>query len=107
MSAPRLLAVILLILLLPRGLPAEDRSLLSVVGELGAVLEWDPLRDTGVISFGDDRIAIGVGTPMALVNYRMSVSIDPPTRREGSVWLSVSAVSARSEERPGHGRSPP
>jgi N-acetylmuramoyl-L-alanine amidase len=97
MSASRCLAAVLLSLFFAIGICAEDRDLISVVGDLGAVLEWDPLRDTGVISFGDDRISIGVGTPFALINYRMTVTIDPPQRREGTVWLSVAAVSALSD----------
>jgi N-acetylmuramoyl-L-alanine amidase len=93
----RCAASVLLLLLIPLGLAAEDRDLLTVVGDLGAVLEWDALRDTGVIVLGDDRIALGVGTPMAIVNYRLAVSIDAPRRREGAVWLTVAAVAALSE----------
>lgn len=97
MRAHRLLATTLLLLLLAGAAVAEDRNLLSVVTDLGAVLEWDPLRDAGVIAFGDDRIAVGVGAPSAIINYRLKVSIDPPQRREGAVWLSVAAVGAISE----------
>ena len=97
MRGTRVLAGALLLLLLAVAAGAEDRNLLSVVADLGAVLEWDPLRDAGVISFGDDRISLGVGAPMALINYRTKVSIDPPQRREGTVWLSVAAVTAISD----------
>ena len=74
--------------------PAAGKNLLSVVNDLGATLEWDPLRDTGVISFGDDRIAVAVGTDRALVNYRLLVRIDPPVRRDGAVWLTAASVEA-------------
>jgi len=76
------------------GSPPVQKNLLSVVNDLGAVLEWDPLRDSGVISFGDDRIALAVGTDRALVNYRLLVRIDAPMRRDGAVWLTTAAVEA-------------
>jgi N-acetylmuramoyl-L-alanine amidase len=74
--------------------PAAQKNLLSVVNDLGAVLEWDPLRDSGVISFGDDRIAVAVGTDRALINYRLLVRIDAPVRRDGGVWLTTESVEA-------------
>ncbi len=76
---------------------AQEKDLLSIVGELGAGLEWDPLRDRGVISLGDDRISLGVGLPLALINYRLAVSIQAPTRRDGAVWLGAEAVAAISK----------
>ena len=69
---------------------------MALVKDLGATLEWDPLRDTGVISVKDDRIAIGVDTPDAIINYRVAVAIDPPIRRVGVVWLTDKAVAAIS-----------
>ena len=75
---------------------AQERDLLSIVGELGAGLEWDPLRDRGVITLGDDRISLGVGLPLAIVNYRLAVFIQAPTRRDGAVWLDPQAVAAIS-----------
>jgi N-acetylmuramoyl-L-alanine amidase len=72
---------------------AQERDLLSIVKDLGAGLEWDPLRDRGVISLGDDRISVGVGLPLAIINYRLAVVIQAPTRRDGAVWLSAEAVS--------------
>ena len=97
MIVTRVLGCILLLLLLPLAASAEDRNLLSLASDLGAVLEWDPLRDAGVISFGDDRIALGVGTGMALINYRLKVEIEPPVRRDGAVWLTTAAVLTISD----------
>jgi len=102
MTPRRIAAGFLLLLLLSSGAAAQgkepgapaQRNLLSVVNDLGAVLEWDPLRDSGVISFGDDRIAVAVGTDRALVNYRLLVPIDPPVRRDGGVWLTTASVEA-------------
>ena len=67
-----------------------------MVKDLGAILEWDALRDTGVISVGEDRIAIGIGLDSALINYRLKVWIDPPSRKDGAVWLTTAAVAAIS-----------
>ena len=97
MTANRVLGCILLLLLLPHAVSAEDRNLLSLASDLGAVLEWDPLQDAGVISFGDDRIAVGVGMGMALINYRLKVEIEPPVRRDGAVWLTTAAVRTISD----------
>jgi len=79
------------------SLCAEERDLLAIVHDLGAGLEWDPLRDRGVISLGDDRISLGVGLPLAIINYRLAVVIQAPLRRDGAVWLSAEAVSEISK----------
>lgn len=86
-------AVGLLLFLAAAG-GAEDRNLLILAKDMGATLEWDALRDTGVLSVGDDRIAIGVGVDSALINYRLKVSIDAPVRRDGAVWLTRTAIDA-------------
>ncbi len=92
-----LLASLLACLVCAGGAAAQDKDILSLTSDLGAVLEWDPLRDAGVIAFGDDRIALGVGAESVLINYRLKVQIDPPVRRNGGVWLTKAAVSAISE----------
>jgi N-acetylmuramoyl-L-alanine amidase len=94
MKLTKALALIGILLLTGAGIGAQEKNLLSLTSDLGAVLEWDPLRDAGVISFGDDRIAVAVGTDSALINYRLKVQIDPPVRRNGAVWLTTAAVSA-------------
>ena len=77
----------LAVLLLAVAANAQDKNLLSLATDLGAVLEWDPLRDVGVLVVGADS---------ALVNYRLKVAIEPPVRRNGAVWLSTGAVTAIS-----------
>ncbi len=89
------LVIAALLLAAPVGVP-QDKNLLSVVKDLGAILEWDSLRDVGVIAVGEDRIAIGIGADSALINYRLKVQIDPPARRDGAVWLTTAAVAAIS-----------
>ncbi|HTP59449.1 MAG TPA: N-acetylmuramoyl-L-alanine amidase [Spirochaetia bacterium] len=83
----------ILLAILTVSLSAEERDLLSIVHDLGAGLEWDPLRDRGVISLGEDRISLGVGLPLAIINYRLAVAIQAPERRNGAVWLSAEAVT--------------
>ncbi len=76
---------------------SQEKDLLPLVAELGAGLEWDPLRDRGVISIGEDRISIGVGLPLAIINYREVVAIPAPARRDGAVWLTADAVASISK----------
>jgi len=89
----RFMLAFILLAILTVSLSAEERDLLSIVHDLGAGLEWDPLRDRGVISLGEDRISLGVGLPLAIINYRLAVAIQAPERRNGAVWLSAEAVT--------------
>ena len=86
-------AAALLLLLAVAG-AADDKNLLTLAHDMGAVLEWDPLRDAGVLVVGDDRISLGVGSDSALINYRLRISIDPPARKDGAVLLTTAAVAA-------------
>jgi len=97
MKPIRFLLPFLLVLTFSAAAFAQEKNLLSMVGELGAGLEWDPLRDRGVISLGEDRISLGVGLPLAIINYRLAVSIQAPTRRDGAVWLAAEAMSEISK----------
>jgi N-acetylmuramoyl-L-alanine amidase len=91
------IAIVLLAVLPLAGLSAQEKNLLTLAADLGAVVEWDPLRDAGVISFGSDRISLALGADAALVNYRLKVQIDPPVRRDGAVWLTTAAVKSLSD----------
>ena len=93
----RTVAILVLFFSFAQFALAEERDLLSLVDDLGAVLEWNPLRDIGVIVSGEDRISLGIGIPTAVVNYRMVISIDPPVRRDGAVWVTREAVAAISD----------
>lgn len=69
---------------------AQEKDLLSLVADLGAGLEWDPLRDRGVISLGDDRISLGIGLPLAIINYRLTVAIPARSVTTGLCgWLRM------------------
>ena len=72
---------------------AQEKDLVSIARELGAGLEWDPMRDRVVLSLGEDRISLGVGLPLAIINYRLAVAIPAPTRRDGAVVLSADAMA--------------
>jgi N-acetylmuramoyl-L-alanine amidase len=90
-------ALLVCALLGAAGAVAEERELLGLVTELGATLEWDPLRGLGVIAAGDDRIALAVGVPFAVVDYAVKVDIEPPVMRDGAVYLADAAVAAVSD----------
>lgn len=90
-------ALLVCALLAAAGAGAQERDLLGLVTELGATLEWDPLRGLGVIAAGDDRIALAVGVPFAVVDYAVKVDIEPPVMRDGAVYLADTAVSAVSD----------
>jgi N-acetylmuramoyl-L-alanine amidase len=94
MRLRRILAAAAVLLLLAAAGPPEEKNLLTLAHDMGAVLEWDPLRDAGVLVVGDDRISLGVGSDSALINYRLRISIDPPVRRDGAVLLTTAAVAA-------------
>jgi N-acetylmuramoyl-L-alanine amidase len=92
MRSSRIAAILYALLVIGASIGAQEKNILSLTSDLGAVLEWDPLRDAGVISFGDDRIAVAVGVDTALINYRLKVQIDAPVRRNGGVWLTTATV---------------
>lgn len=96
MRKARILASAVLIVMIAATSAAQEKDLLSLAEDLGGMLEWDPLRDVGVISFGTDRIALGVGIDLAVINYRLKVGIDAPLRKKGAVWLTAAAVAALS-----------
>lgn len=97
MRKARILASAIFLALLTVAGVAQEKDIVSLAGDLGAVLEWDPLREAGVISFGNNRIALGVGIGQALVNYRLKVEIDPPLRKNGVVVLTSASVAAISD----------
>jgi N-acetylmuramoyl-L-alanine amidase len=94
MRVSRRFAATCILLLVSALGAAEDKNLLSLAHDLGAQLEWDPLRDAGVLVVGEDRISLEVGADSAVINYRLKVSIEPPSRRNGVVWLTTAAVNA-------------
>ncbi len=96
MGGLRALAILLLILPAVVCL-SEDREISSVLDELDATLEWNPLREIGVILIGGDRVAFKVGFPLALVNYDQKVDIDAPLRRDGGITFTADAVRVIKE----------
>jgi N-acetylmuramoyl-L-alanine amidase len=96
LTRPALLLAVFLVEVLFAAvrLGAEQKELLGLVAELGGTLEWNPLRGTGVITVGDDRIAFQLDVPFAVIDYAEKVAIDPPIRKDGAVYLSAEAVIA-------------
>ncbi len=87
------------ILLIAVAIPclAEDRELSTLLEELDAYMEWNSLREIGVILADRDRIAFKLGFPAALVNYREKITIDPPVRRDGAIYFTAAAVGTIRE----------
>jgi hypothetical protein len=47
----------------------QEREVSSLLDALDAYLEWNPLREVGVILVDKDRVAFKIGVPVALINY--------------------------------------
>ena len=73
----------------PRILSADAHvDLLKLTKELGGVLEWNPARQTGILSYGTRNVSLRVGTPWVLVDYSTPLFVGNIKRRQGSVILS-------------------
>ncbi len=91
-------AIILLALFLAATVvPCEELELSAVLVDLDATLEWNSLREIGVMLVDGNRIAFKPGVPMALVDYREKITIDPPVRRDGAIYFTREAVAAMRE----------
>ena len=66
---------------------AEGVDLLQLAEELGAVLEWNPVRQLGVLAAGDRRVALRVGTPWVLVDGTDPLFVGDIVRRAGAVEI--------------------
>jgi N-acetylmuramoyl-L-alanine amidase len=94
MGVVRIFLVSLLLLAAAYG-PCEDIELSSVLKSLDATLEWNPSREIGVMLVENNRIAFKTGVPMALIDYKEKVDIDPPVRKQdGAIYFTAQAVDA-------------
>jgi N-acetylmuramoyl-L-alanine amidase len=91
---PVTLVLSLFLLLSSAAARSEDRELSTLLDELDATLEWNPLREIGVIVVGTDRVVFKTDFPMAIVDYEERLVVDPPARREGAIYFTESAVAA-------------
>ena len=66
---------------------ADGVDLLQLAEELGAVLEWNPVRQLGVLAAGDRRVALRVGTPWVLVDGTDPLFVGDVVRRAGAVEI--------------------
>jgi N-acetylmuramoyl-L-alanine amidase len=71
------------------GVPPQDEhvDLLDLVQELGAVLEWNPMRQMGVLDSGDHQVALRVGTPWVLIDRATPLFVGDIVRSAGAVLL--------------------
>jgi len=86
--------LVICILLFPAAAMAEDVEVSALLEELDAIMEWNPLRETGVIVAGGDRIVFKLDFPVMIVDYDEKLDVDPPLRRDGTIWFTSDAVSA-------------
>lgn len=56
-------------------------------------LEWDGLRDSGVLHISGRVIIFKIDVPWVLIDYKEKVGIDPPVMKKGAILLSDNAVS--------------
>ncbi len=98
-AAGLLVAAVLLLAAAPAEGQAAAASveLREVIASVGGTCEWNPLRSSGVILVGEDRISFQVDTPFVLVNWQDRVPIPAPVRRDGGVWFTTEAVAAVSD----------
>lgn len=75
------------------GVRAADRELTALLEEWDAVVEWDPLLESGLIIADHARIAFQIGTPWILKNFNEKIEIEAPLRgRDGAVLFTASAA---------------
>lgn len=66
---------------------ADGVDLLHLAEEIGAVLEWNPVRQLGVLAAGGRRVALRVGTPWVLVDGTDPLFVGDVVRRAGAVEI--------------------
>ena len=69
--------------------PGEHVDLLDLVDEVGAVLEWNPVRQMGVLASDRHRVALRVGTPWVLVDRAKPLFVGHVVRSAGAVLLTA------------------
>jgi len=86
-----------------------ETELGALLEEWDAVLEWNPVRESGVILAERGRISFQLGTPWLLRDFREKVEVDAPyRRRDGAILFPSSAAEVvrwalRAPETEGHG----
>jgi N-acetylmuramoyl-L-alanine amidase len=75
----------------------EDREISTLLTELDAYMEWNPLREIGVILIDSNKIAFKTGVPFVLINYSEKINVDAPVRRDGGIYFTDSAVAAMKD----------
>ena len=67
----------------------EQVDLLELTEELGAVLEWNPIRQMGVLASEHHQVALRVGTPWVLVDRARPLFVGDIVRSSGAVLLTA------------------
>ncbi|MDR1785439.1 MAG: N-acetylmuramoyl-L-alanine amidase, partial [Spirochaetaceae bacterium] len=74
---------------------AEGRpfNLLSEVEKAGAAFFWDPLSASGVIEKNGHSFTFREGSSAAVFDNRLLVFVDPPEKKNGSLYVSQDFLS--------------
>ena len=67
----------------------EHVDLLELAQEVGAVLEWNPMRQMGVLASDHHQVALRVGTPWVLVDRAKPLFVGDIVRSAGAVLLTA------------------
>ena len=67
----------------------EHVDLLELAQEVGAVLEWNPMRQLGVLASDHHQVALRVGTPWVLVDRAKPLFVGDIVRSAGAVLLTA------------------
>ena len=69
--------------------PHAHVDLLDLAEEVGAVLEWNPMRQMGVLASDHHHVALRVGTPWVLVDRAKPLFVGEIVRSSGAVLLTA------------------
>ncbi len=86
--------VILILFLLPvTGVFSDYIELSEVLKNFKYTLEWDDLREYGLLNIAGRRITFKIGLSWVLVDYRERIDIEPIIFKDGAVLLSEKTIS--------------
>ncbi len=73
---------------------ADSVDLVAWLQEVGASMEWEPLRETGRITRGQREVVLKVGLPYLILDHSTQVGAPAAYREEGAVRLPLQTAEA-------------
>ena len=101
----RFIAAAILVSLALLPVAADTENLLSWLHDVGARMDWEPLRQVGRITRGDREVVLKVGLPFLILDQSTQVSAPAPFREQGAVRLpaETASIARRHLDQPGTG----